>query len=129
MTLLRRSAPAVRGFTLIEVLVALAIVAIALATGVQASNALVQNAQRQSDVLLGQLCADNALVRMRLSKQMPAVGDSSFTCDQAARTRGGTLSVFVTPNPNFRRVEVKIRESASAGAYTLLTVSTVVGRY
>ena len=40
-----------RGFTLVEVLVALGIVAIALLAGLQATNALTRNAARQSDVL------------------------------------------------------------------------------
>ena len=38
-----------RGFTLIEVLVALMIVAMALMTGLKVSGALVNNAQRQTD--------------------------------------------------------------------------------
>ena len=50
-----------RGFTLLEVLVALGIVAIALAAGMQATAALTRNAQRQTDALLGQMCAENAL--------------------------------------------------------------------
>ena len=41
-----------RGFTLIEVLVALGIVAIALVAGLQATTALTNNALRQSDILL-----------------------------------------------------------------------------
>jgi len=45
------------GFTLIEILVALAIVAIALAAGLQATTALTSNALRQSSVLLAHLCA------------------------------------------------------------------------
>ena len=44
------------GFTLIEVMVALAITAIALMAGLQATGALTRNATRQSDVLLAQLC-------------------------------------------------------------------------
>lgn len=118
-----------RGFTLIEVLVALAIVAIALAAGVQASSALFRNAQRQSDTLLAQLCAENELIKMRLSRQMPSVGDSGFTCTQAGQVFGGTLSVFVTPNPNFRRVEARVRDGTDASARPLLTVATVVGRF
>lgn len=127
--MLRMAAHPARGFTLIEVLVALAIVAIALSAGVQASNALLHNAQRQSDTLLAQLCAENELIKMRLSRQMPGVGDSDFTCEQAGRSFGGTLSVFVTPNPNFRRVEARVRDAAGATARPLLTVATVVGRF
>ncbi|MBK5205243.1 MAG: type II secretion system minor pseudopilin GspI [Polaromonas sp.] len=118
-----------RGFTLIEVLVALAIVAIALSAGVQASGALIHNAQRQSDTLLAQLCADNELIKMRLSKQMPGVGDIDFTCEQAGRSFGGTLSVFATPNPSFMRVEAHVRNGTNASAHPLLTVATVVGRF
>lgn len=41
------------GFSLIEVLVALGIVAVALAAGVRSTGALTRNAERQSDLLLG----------------------------------------------------------------------------
>ena len=64
------------GFTLVEVLVALSIVAIALMAGLQATTALTRNALRQSDIVLAQLCAENELVYARLSRQMPSVGDS-----------------------------------------------------
>ena len=50
-----------QGFTLVEVLVALAIVAIALMAGLQATTALTRNALRQSDIVLAQLCADEGL--------------------------------------------------------------------
>ena len=70
----------IAGFTLIEVLVALGIVAIALTAGLKATASLGRNAQRQSDVLLAQLCAENELIKLRLSRQMPGVGDSSSDC-------------------------------------------------
>jgi general secretion pathway protein I len=113
------------GFTLIEVLVALAIVAIALAAGVRSSAALTRNAERQSDLLLAQLCAENALVNIRLSRQMPPVGDNTSACQQGGSELGVTLSVRPTPNPNFLRVEARVDDRA----IPLLSLSTVVGRY
>ena len=113
------------GFTLIEVLVALGIVAVALAAGVRTSAALTRNAERQTDILLAQLCAENALVNVRLSRQMPAVGDNTTPCEQAGRSLDVTLSVRATPNPNFLRVEAQVADHDTP----LLALSTVVGRY
>src|SRR5207253_4970925 len=81
-----RACPRVEaGFTLVEVLVALVIVAIALAAGLQATNALTNNALRQSTVLLAHVCAENELVKARLARQMPDIGDSTVACAQAGR--------------------------------------------
>lgn len=113
------------GFTLIEVLVALGIVAVALAAGVRSTAALSRNAERQTQLLLAQLCAENTLVAVRLSKQMPSVGDNSSRCEQAGHTLDVVLSVNPTPNPNFLRVQARVTEQDLA----LLTLSTVVGRY
>lgn len=114
-----------RGFTLIEVLVALGVVAIALVAGLQATMALTNNAQRQSDVLLAQVCAENELVRIRLSRQLPAVGEAGFACEQAGRTFTGNLLVATTPNPNFRRVEAQVRD----GGFTVLRLATIIGSF
>ena len=116
----------VRGFTLIEVLVALGIVAIALMAGTQATGALTRNAQRQSDVMLAQLCAENELVKARLARVMPEVGDSSLVCTQASTSFDVLVSTTATLNPNFRRIDVQVRD---ADAAPVLRVSTVVGRY
>jgi general secretion pathway protein I len=113
------------GFTLIEVLVALAIVAIALAAGLQATTALTRNAERQSSVLLAHLCAENELVKVRLSAQMPNVGDTSVSCEQGARNFGVTVSVMPTPNPSFRRVDAQVFDGESP----VLRLSTIVGRF
>jgi general secretion pathway protein I len=115
-----------RGFTLIEVLVALGIVAIALAAGTQATTALVRNAQRESDLLLAQICAENELIKTRLARQMPAVGDSGLVCRQAGNVFNVTVSTTPTLNPDFRRVDVQVR---AADEWPILRLSTVVGRY
>jgi general secretion pathway protein I len=116
-----------RGFTLIEVLVALSIVAIALFAGTQATSALARSSQRQTDLLLAQICADNAMYALRLSKQMPGVGESSSECSQAGRAFSVLLKVNPTPNPSFLRVQANVSDAAEK--YGILQVSTVVGRF
>jgi general secretion pathway protein I len=118
----------VRGFTLIEILVALAVVSIALMAGMRATGSLTRMSERQGQQLLAQLCAENELAKVRLSKQLPGVGGSTVVCTQAGQTLGVAVDVLPTPNPNFRRVDVRVN-SAEATDTTLLQVSTVVGRY
>lgn len=118
-----------RGFTLIEVMVALAVVAIALLAGIQASNALVRTAERQDVQWLAQVCAENELARLRLSRQLPDTGETESTCDQLGRAFRVRLRVQPTPNPNFRRVDADVETLDDADTVRLLTLSTVTGRF
>lgn len=113
------------GFTLIEVLVALGIVAITLVAGLQATISLTNNAQRQSDVLLAQLCAENELIRLRLSRQLPSLGQTPFECEQGGAVFAGRLDVSQTPNPIFRRVDAQVLD----GDYIIFRVTTIFGSF
>ena len=94
-----------QGFTLLEVLVALAVVALALAAGQRADDALTDNARRLEDVVAAQWCADNQLTELRLRRAFPGVGDSDFSCELLGRSFKGVLRTRPTPNPSFRRVD------------------------
>jgi len=119
----RRGAAA---FTLIEILVAVAIVATVLAAGMRAASTVVDNAQRLNDVTIAQWCADNQLTEMKLLHDFPSEGTSSFSCRQLGQDLKGVLKVQATPNPSFRRVDATVGDSRG---YALLTVSTVMSRY
>ncbi|BDT71249.1 type II secretion system protein I [Comamonadaceae bacterium OS-4] len=114
-----------QGFTLIEVLVALAIVAVTLIAGLRASATMTRSTERQSSRVLAQLCAENALVQYRLSGQLPDVNDSTQECAQAGQSFELRLLVQSTPNPNFRRVQARVAKDGAP----LLQLSTVLGRY
>ena len=114
-----------RGFTLIEVMVALAIVAITLGAGVRAAGSLIGNTQRLSDVVAAQWCADNRLTALRLAHIYPDVGDAAFSCDELGLTYVGKQVVRPTPNPNFRRVDAQV---SNENGEPILTLSTILGR-
>lgn len=122
----RRGPFATAGLTLIEVLVALAIVAVTLAAGMKAAGALTRNTERFSDTLAAQWCADNYLSLLRLKKQFPPIGDGEFTCEQGGRNYLGKVSVRPTPNPNFRAIDVTMQDEATQ---PILRLSTVMSRY
>ena len=114
-----------RGFTLVEVLVALAVVACTLSAGLRAAGSVIDNAARLADISAAQWCADNQLAEQRLARRFPGTGDSEFACEQLGRRYKGELRVRPTPNPNFRRVDAAV---SSEDGRPLVTVSTVVGR-
>jgi general secretion pathway protein I len=114
-----------RGFTLIEVMVALAIVAVTLGAGIRAAGSLTANTARLSEVTAAQWCADNHLTALKLARQYPDIGDSDFPCEQLGRSYPGKLVVRTTPNPNFRRVDARVLD---ADGRQLVLVSTILGR-
>ena len=120
------SLPRAAGFTLIEVLVAVAIVAVALAAGSRAAGALLNNTDRLAQVSAAQWCADNQLSALKLAKRFPDVGDSSSDCQQLGQTYRLQMRVQGTPNPNFRRVDLGVADEAGR---PLITLSTVLPRY
>ena len=115
-----------QGLTLIEVLVALAVVAVTLAAGIKAAGALTNNAQRLGDITSAQWCADNQLTAMKLMKQFPGIGDNDFLCEELGVSYSGKLVVRPTPNPNFRRADAVISD---AEGRPVLTLSTILSRY
>lgn len=117
-----------RGFTLIEVLVALSIVGVALIAGFKATGALTLHAQRQSAQLLGQLCAENALVSLRLLRQIPGIGETKQRCTQGGQSLEVTRTVQTTPNPNFVRVDVLVSIAVGQTQEPVIRLSTLLGR-
>ena len=110
------------GFTLVEVLVALTIVAITLGAGIRAAGALTDNTQRMTDVTAAQWCADNQLGNLRMSGLTPPIGDSDFTCVELGQTYRGTLVVRPTPNPLFVNVDARVADEAGQPILNLTTV-------
>lgn len=117
-----------RGFTLIEVLVALAVIAVALSAGVQASNTLLANTDRQRESVLAQLCIENAFTELRLKSMTgggrPAVGEQTSSCEQAGISYTVVINVASTPNPNMVRLDAAVK---TAEDQQIMSLSSVLG--
>lgn len=92
-----------RGFTLLEVLVALTIVAIALAAAMRGALALTASTHDLDARILATLVAQNELAEVRLSGALPA-SDTEFDCAQGGVRFICHRRVKLTPNPNLRWV-------------------------
>jgi len=101
-----------RGFTLLEVLVALVIVGTALGASLRAVGSLTQNSDGLRSAMMATWSAENRLVQIRLGKVFPAIGKTSFGCPQGSMELLCVEEVIVSPNPRLRRVEVSVYEAA-----------------
>ncbi len=97
-----------KGFTLIEVLVALAILAIALSAALRASIVTTDQAQAIKYKLLAQWSAENRLADQTARKTWPTPGVQTGTSEQAGIALDWEQTVSATPNAAFRRIEIKI---------------------
>jgi general secretion pathway protein I len=105
----RRQAPvAVGGFTLVEVLVALTIVAIALMASIRAVGSLTLSASDLRSRTLAQWSAENRLSQIRVQREYPPVGRRTFDCSQGDLPLRCQEDVFATPNVSFRRLEIQV---------------------
>ena len=110
------------GFTLLEVLVALAVVAIALIAALRASGSLQDNALRLRHAVLAEQCAENFLVEQRLQRTFLGVGTSTSLCTEAGDTFALQSAVAPTPNPNFRRLNLDVFTADGRLAWSVVTI-------
>ncbi len=99
-----------RGFTLLEVLVALVIVGTALGASLRAVGSLTQNSNGLRSAMMATWSAENRLVQIRLARTFPAVGKQTFDCPQGDMQLVCQEDVIASPNPRLRRVEVSVVE-------------------
>lgn len=110
-----------KGFTLIEVVVAVGIVAVALAVMVQSVTDLAMNNQRLKEQVFAQWVAHNVMERELLSMPKFQAGSQSGTEDLANNTWFWKRRIVKTTMPKFYQYEVDIykRKDDKNAVYTL----------
>ena len=97
-----------RGFTLIEILVALAILAVALAAAVRSAGVSADTTLRVKERLLAAWIAQDRMAEYAMRPLWPDVGTRQGNADQAGVRFVWRETVSGTPNQLFRRVEVQV---------------------
>ncbi|MEO5701741.1 MAG: type II secretion system minor pseudopilin GspI [Casimicrobiaceae bacterium] len=119
--------PNSRGFTLVEILVALAIVAVALAAGMRALAQAADSATFLKQRTLALWVAQNQLAASQLAPLWPSPGSATGDAQQAGAKFAWRETITATPNPAFRRIEIVVVDPATP-QYALATLVGYVGR-
>ncbi len=97
-----------RGFTLLEMLVALTVLAIALLAALRASSAGVQNTTEIRNRLLAGWVAQNRLAEHLARRDWLPIGVLRGDESQAGMRFGWEEKIVGTPNYQFRRIEIRV---------------------
>ncbi len=99
------------GFTLIEVLVAVAILAVALAATSRAASVATDGALETRQRLLATWAAENRVAEMRARRLYPATATTRYTASQGGFALVIDETVTDTPNPVIRRVDLAVADA------------------
>lgn len=112
-----------RGFTLLEMLVAVAIVAIALAAIIANGARSANNAAGLRDKSIALWVARNRLAEIELTPVWPAAGKSNDDIKMAGVEWTWRVEVVATPDPTLRRIDIRVAKKGekSGAAYASLT--------
>ncbi len=97
-----------RGFTLIEVLVALVILAVALAAASRASAMMADSSTVLRERLLASWVAQNRLAELQARRAWLEAGTHEGEVEQAGVKMIWRETVTTTPNRAFRRIEIRV---------------------
>lgn len=114
-----------KGFTLLEVLVALSIVATVIGASLRAVGSLTQNSRDLRLALFATWSAENRLSQIRLAREWPPLGSRQFACNQSDIELICKEDIVDTPNPAFRKVEVSVY-AVQDGGRSIMMLSQIV---
>lgn len=116
-----------RGFTLIEVMVAVAVVAIGMFAVFKTIGDTAGNIVYLRDRSMAEWIADNRITEIRLSGEYPSVDKTEGEIDYAGRNWHWVAVVSQTPVEGLRRIDMAVRRDADAEGSALVTLAGFVG--
>jgi len=123
----RARRPRTRGFTLIEVLAALVIVALGMLGVIQAVTQTARNGTYLREKTLAHWIAMNVITERRLLAAPPDVAESSDDVEFAGQRWRWTMKVTQTEVESLRRMDVSVRPADRPDGEALVTVTGFYG--
>lgn len=114
-----------RGFTLVEVMVALAIVALSLTAMAASMNTMIDNASTMRERTYASWIAQNKIAELRLSGEVPEVGTNSGELEYGGTQWSWRTVISETGVESFMRIDVTV--SLLDSDYDVRTVTGFVG--
>lgn len=112
-----------KGFTLLEVMVALFVVAIALGGVIKVMGSAARNSSRLSDRTFAQWVALNELAELRIKKEWPKLGETKGDQEMVDRKWNWVRKTIKTDDANIKRVELSVWSvGGKSGADPVVTV-------
>ena len=119
--------PEAGGFTLIEVVVALAILGIGMLAVFKTIGDTVNNVEVLRDRSFAEWIADNRITEIRLSGEMPSVEETAGQVEFAGRQWHWVTTVSQTQVRGLRRIDVSVRRDEDPEDSSIVTLSGFIG--
>ena len=109
------------GFSLMEVLIALAVLAIAMAALVKSAGSFTSNQAYIENKTFAHWVALNQMAEQRIASSLIVVGGQEDQEEMAGRIWLSKTQVSATGDPDVMKVEVSVRQENDETVYALLT--------
>ncbi|AZT83787.1 type II secretion system protein GspI [Marinobacter sp. NP-4(2019)] len=118
-----------RGFTLIEVLVALLVFGLIATAAAEVGSQYIASYERIRDKTMAGWIADNRISELRLQEELPGISENSDDLDYGPFRWQVTTAVLGTEEPTMRRIEVTVARFRGDGSEPLPvhTLSAFIG--
>ncbi len=110
----RDSVVRARGFTLLEVMVALAVIAFGLGAVITEASRNISNASLLQDKTLAHWVATNKVIEKQVANAWPSAGEEKGDVEMAGREWFWTVKVIDTLDERVKRMDVEVRTDADS---------------
>ncbi len=111
------------GFTLLEVLIAMVVIALAISAIIGTASSAANNTGHLRDKTFAHWVAMNKMAELQLAQSFPEIGEKTTDAEMAGLTWKVATKVSGTPDKNIRRIDIRVRmeKDKKDTSITLLT--------